>query len=86
MKASNEGRVQTEVRVSHQGPVLRPAEAAKYVGISKGSLAKYRCKTSSGPRFIKLGARVVVYEKTELDRWLASHGTRRSTSDTSPAA
>ena len=37
-----------------------------------------------GPAFVKLGARVV-YQREDLDRWLAEH-KRKSTSDSGPEA
>jgi predicted DNA-binding transcriptional regulator AlpA len=48
---------------------LRVPAAARYVGISKSSLDKLRCY-GGGPVFIKLGARVV-YDRVDLDQWLA---------------
>jgi excisionase family DNA binding protein len=48
---------------------LRVPEAADYVGISKSTLDKLRCY-GGGPVYIKVGARVV-YDRTDLDQWLA---------------
>jgi predicted DNA-binding transcriptional regulator AlpA len=50
--------------------VLNTKEAAKYVGLSKSSLDKLRIY-GGGPLFIKVGARVV-YDKVDVDAWLAS--------------
>ena len=52
--------------------------AADYIGWSASSLNKLRVK-GGGPRYIKLGARVV-YDTADLDAWLAVH-RRQSTSD-----
>jgi excisionase family DNA binding protein len=48
---------------------LRVAEAADYCGISKSSLDKMRVY-GGGPVFIKVGKRVV-YDRADLDAWLA---------------
>ena len=61
------------------GPVLRAPEAARYLGLSKSTLAKWRM-SGNGPRYVKLGARVVAYSQDELDRWRQSR-TRTSTSE-----
>ena len=51
--------------------VLRTQAAAEYVGLSKSALEKMRC-SGMGPAFIKVGPRIVVYEKDTLDSWLNS--------------
>jgi predicted DNA-binding transcriptional regulator AlpA len=48
---------------------LRVAAAADYIGISKSSLDKLRCY-GGGPLYLKLGKRVV-YDRVDLDTWLA---------------
>lgn len=58
-------------------------EAANYLGLSSSTLNKLRV-FGGGPIFLKLGRRVV-YDKTDLDAWLA-HRRRRSTSDGAGAA
>ena len=50
---------------------FRPPEAAKYVGIAASTLAKLRMGRA-GPVFHKLG-RAVVYDRGDLDAWLAAH-------------
>ena len=60
-------------------PRMSVAEAAAYTGISASSLNKRRM-ASDGPPFLKLTARRVVYDATDLDRWLESK-RRVSTSD-----
>ncbi len=47
------------------------SEAAVYVGLSESTLTKYRV-FGGGPRYLKLGRRVV-YEESDLDAWLAAH-------------
>ncbi len=53
-------------------------EAASYVGLSKPHLDKLRC-VGGGPRFAKLGRRVV-YRVCDLNTWLEQH-LRQSTSE-----
>ncbi len=50
---------------------LRPPKAAKYLGIAESTLAKLRMGRN-GPAFHKLG-RAVVYDRDDLDTWLAAH-------------
>lgn len=58
--------------------LLKAEKAAEILGIKKQTLAVWRLK-GSGPRYIKLGTRVL-YSVDEIDAWLAAH-TRTSTSD-----
>jgi len=60
---------------------LNTLAAARYVGLAKSTLDKLRTTSSDGPRFLKLGRRVV-YSVADLDAWLAAH-RRCSTSDSS---
>ena len=62
--------------------LLATGEAAALVGLSPRTLERYRV-TGEGPRFLKLGRRVV-YPRLELDNWLATK-VRRSTSDPGPS-
>lgn len=50
---------------------LRQPEAAKYVGLSESTLSKLRMG-SHGPAFHKIG-RAVIYDRADLDTWLAAH-------------
>lgn len=59
--------------------LLRPQEAAAYLGLSHSTLAKLRL-TGGGPSFRKLG-RSVRYHLDDLDRWAAER-SQRSTSET----
>ena len=61
--------------------VLIARDAAEYLGIAQQTLAKLRWAGTSPPYF-KIG-RQVVYERAELDAWLAVR-RRRSTSDPGP--
>ena len=59
---------------------LSVKEASYYTGLSSSTLNKLRCSSSQGPRFAKIGRRVV-YDVLDLDAWLAKH-LKTSTSDT----
>ncbi len=59
---------------------LRRPEAADYAGVSPGFLEKAAIR-GDGPRFIRLSARLIVYDTNDLDDWLAS----RRASSTSAA-
>jgi predicted DNA-binding transcriptional regulator AlpA len=49
--------------------LLSVAEAARFLGVSTSYLNKLRLG-SEGPVFIKLGARRVVYDPSDLAAWL----------------
>lgn len=53
---------------------MRPPEAAAYLGLSLGTLARLRMAASSrkGPAFVKV-AGCVIYRRADLDAWLAAH-------------
>ena len=59
--------------------MLRTPEAARYLGLSPSTLCKMRLR-GDGPKFSKLGLRVVAYEVTELEAYVAQR-RRRSTSE-----
>ena len=56
--------------------LLRRADAADYIGLKTRTLDNWRT-AGKGPRFVKLGRRVV-YQRDELDRYVQSC-TRSST-------
>jgi excisionase family DNA binding protein len=57
---------------------LNTREAAKYLGLSEGTLEKLRI-VGGGPEYFKPNRRVV-YDRDALDAWLSGK-RRRSTSD-----
>ncbi len=65
-----------------QRKMLRTDEAAEYCGSSASTFEKLRL-FGGGPRYVKLGRRVV-YDPADLDAWLAAN-RRASTSDTGNA-
>lgn len=54
-------------------PWFAPDDAATYLGLSVRGLEDMRAK-GTGPRFHKVGARVVRYHRDDLDAWLRSDG------------
>lgn len=48
---------------------MRPAEAARYLGLSESYLAKLRWR-GGGPTYHKLSAKAVRYSRSDLDAWL----------------
>lgn len=60
-----------------QRKMLRTDEAAEYCGSSTSTFEKLRLY-GGGPRYVKLGRRVV-YDPADLDAWLAAN-RRTSTS------
>jgi hypothetical protein len=58
---------------------MRPLEAARYLKVAESTLAKLRCN-GGGPRFAKAGPRLVIYDRADLDAWLANR-TCHSTSE-----
>ncbi len=58
--------------------LLSTVEAAVYLGVSRSWLNKKRCIDSDGPRFCKIGRRVL-YDIADLDAY-AEQAKRRSTS------
>ena len=59
--------------------ILRTPDAAKYVGLAASTLEKLRT-AGGGPKYVKIGVKLVGYTKEALDAWLGKR-TRTSTSD-----
>ena len=57
------------------------SKAAGYLGVSEGFLEKAACR-GDGPAYLRLSARLVLYERAELDRWATA---RRVTSSAEAA-
>jgi hypothetical protein len=58
---------------------MRAAEAARYLRMAGSTLAKLR-GGGGGLRFAKVGRRLVVYDRADLDAWLVDR-VCRSTSE-----
>lgn len=52
------------------GPRLRRREAAIYLGLAEQTLARWFCE-GTGPPAYRLSSRAVVYDRKDLDIWLA---------------
>jgi len=61
------------------GACMRTPEASKYLGIAESTLEKMRV-TGTGPAFIRVGTKTVVYRKADLDAYLAAR-VCKSTAD-----
>ncbi len=59
--------------------VMRTREAAAFLKLAASTLCKMRCR-GGGPPYSKSGARIVVYDRADLEGWLHSR-KRMSTSD-----
>jgi predicted DNA-binding transcriptional regulator AlpA len=77
-RGRNAGGVVAESQTAPNPRMLIAKDAAAYLGIAQQTLAKMRWSGDSPPYF-KVG-RQVVYDRAELDAWLALR-KRRSTSD-----
>ena len=58
---------------------MRSPEAAAYLRMAESTLAKLRCY-GGGPRYSKVGPRLVIYDRADLDAYLADRMCR-STSE-----
>jgi len=52
--------------------LITPEEAAKYLGVSHNTLAKWRSVGRTTIPFIRLG-KCIRYSPLDLDAWLANH-------------
>jgi excisionase family DNA binding protein len=50
-------------------PLFSVKQAADYLGVSVSSLDRWRCY-GTGPRFVKVGRKVVRYRRSALDAFL----------------
>jgi len=64
----------------YASPMLRPRDAAEYIGLSVASLARMRCD-GSGPVFVALYSAGIGYDRADLDAWLASRPRFKSTTE-----
>lgn len=52
-----------------QAQVLRPREAARYVGVSRPTIDRWR-KAGKFPKALQLGAQAIGWRRSDLDDWL----------------
>jgi excisionase family DNA binding protein len=60
--------------------ILTTDQAAARLALGRSTLEKWRC-SGTGPKFIRLGARRVGYDRADLDDWIAARPRRTSTSE-----
>jgi len=77
-KPTGPGRAEAPLSPDAKKRLLIAKDAAAYIGLAGQTLAKMRV-TGDSPPFHKVGRRVL-YDRADLDRWLAER-RRRSTSD-----
>lgn len=53
---------------ANQREKMRAAAAAKYIGVSRSTLAKWRMN-GKGPPHHRCGPRIVFYYRDEIDAW-----------------
>ena len=61
---------------SHWSPWFTPKDAAAYLSMSLRGLEDMRAR-GEGPKFAKVGSRLVRYHRADLDAWLQSNGGAR---------
>ena len=52
--------------------LLREPEAAKLLGVKASTLRFWRLQGFGGPKWIRLGARIVVYDPSDLNDYVAA--------------
>lgn len=52
-------------------PYMRTAAAASFLVTSPRTLEKWR-RRGIGPKWVRLGVRLVLYDRRELEAWLAA--------------
>ena len=59
-------------------PLMKPADAAAYLGLSVDYLEKKRA-TGGGPEFVAISRKAVRYRKSALDRFVAGRTVANTT-------
>ena len=54
--------------------MLKSREAARMIGVSPRTLAKWR-QRGVGPQCVRLGYNLVVYRLSDIDAWTRTRGT-----------
>jgi len=62
---------------------LRAVVVARYLGLSRSTLAKWRMK-GDGPPYHRCGPRIVYYFKNEIDVWLDECDRRSRSAKSTP--
>lgn len=56
-----------------QTRLLNTKEAAKYLGLAKNTLEKYRSIGNVGPKYLRVGRRKILYRISDLEEFLFQH-------------
>jgi predicted DNA-binding transcriptional regulator AlpA len=67
------------------GDLLRPVDAAAVLCVAVQTLARWRCE-GQGPRFVKIGPRLVAYRREDVERWLSAREAGSTVEARRPAA
>lgn len=51
--------------------LLTPQQAADHMGVSESTLRNWR-SADTGPNYVRLGVRKIMYRKIDLDTWLGN--------------
>lgn len=62
-----------------QAEYLTAKQAANYTGVSESYLAKLRMDDSpvGGPKFLRIGVRMIRYRRSDLDAWMSQRVSER---------
>lgn len=60
---------QDPARTAAHPAVLRPREAARYVGVSRPTIDRWR-KAGKFPKALQLGVQSIGWRRSDLDEWL----------------
>ena len=77
--AGNPASQVKSVPIAFHSPLLTPDEAAAWLRVTKGHLARLRV-IGGGPPFVKLSRRCIAYRIEDLEEFVSAR-IRRSTSD-----
>ena len=58
--------------------LIRRADLPRYLPVASQTLARWACE-GQGPRFIKVGRRLVAYRAGDLREWLQARGRENTT-------
>lgn len=64
--------MKTNTKIEINPPVLRPKDAASYIGVSLPTFWRFSLEDPDFPSVFKLGSNSSAVMRVELDNWLAS--------------
>lgn len=69
-----------------RGEMLTTAQVAELTGVAAGTLRRWRCDKTGGPRSFTLGSRKVVYRRADVEAWLNAQYAEALEAEKEPAA